>query len=728
MARTPAVEVNVAPHEIVIGRRRLTVSASAGLDPQIARGAIGLRGLHGTVTLSRAGTRAVLEADGELPPGPHTLVIGELVSAKGKRLGEPTSIPFFVSDSRADVPDRLRVYSLSRMTVEALGTTRVSAYARPDGPYIEVMKAVDRRTGAPVELAFDHRGRAVDAARIFDGIQKRRRAEFGKLHPTLKRHLDKATSNTRLSVAVWLRLPEAPLPSKPERRMAKTAPREPRARMAEIAAIAEGVAQAARDAGAREARLDPRAPVVFASLTPTGIRALEAHRDVAGVFFYDPTGVEDLSNSLAIAQSDKAQSLLGLTGRGVNVAVYENGPDVTTNLSITARFDSSPTTSQHARHTHGIIKNIEANRPHGHAPNCNLHSANSKGLAAVTWAARTRGCTVISQSFHREDEQTDSGLSFDDMFKDWVALQWPYPTIVHAAGNGAGSEFVNHKGFNTLTVANHNDSASALASDSVFRNPSSSHSDRELPELSANGMTVTCVGLTLSGTSMAAPAVAGATALIQEAASTLQSWPEGCRAILLAAASKNITGSTWWADRVSAVDGHDGSGALDALESARIAKARRSRNAAATRRGWDVGTLRSADIGGDKLATFSYQVAVPRFIFDARVKVALAWDSIAAVVPTPFFNIAIDQLKPDLDLMIFDASGAMVGYSGSWDNSYEIAEFAARAGQTYTIRIRRWSGSNDVWFGLAWTVQGSSIIRPDWDFPIATTAARRRRR
>jgi hypothetical protein len=55
---------------------------------------------------------------------------------------------------------------------------------------------------------------------------------------------------------------------------------------------------------------------------------------------------------------------------------------------------------------------------------------------------------------------------------------------------------------------------------------------------------------------------------------------------------------------------------------------------------------------------------------------------------------------------VFDSHGNQVGYSGSWDNSYEIAEFEGKPGETYTIKIRRWSGSDDVWYGIAWTVTG----------------------
>jgi hypothetical protein len=45
----------------------------------------------------------------------------------------------------------------------------------------------------------------------------------------------------------------------------------------------------------------------------------------------------------------------------------------------------------------------------------------------------------------------------------------------------------------------------------------------------------------------------------------------------------------------------------------------------------------------------------------------------------------------------------LVAYSSSWDNSYEIAEFPAHRGKTYTIKIRRWSGTDSTWFGIAWS-------------------------
>jgi hypothetical protein len=716
------IETGVEPYEVVLGEPKLTVVSPSPLDAETARGAITLgNGFHGTVALSRDGRTARLVPDEPLPPGAHTLTISELVSKRGKHLTDRLEIPFVVADSRAKVRSSLRVQNIVRLRVNGTETERLPLGEPATGKYIELMKAVDRKTGKAIELAFDERGNPVDHERLFTRLENSRRRTYGKLHPTLHDQLSR--SNRRVPVAIWVTVEDEPLPEKRERGETKRRPGAERQHGKRIAELREIVADLADERGATEVRTDDAAPVVYARMTRAQIEKLQRRREVAAIFLHETEGILDLKDSMAIAQSDKVQTNLSFTGKGVNVAVYEDGPDDTTNLSITAQYESNPSTTQHARHTHGIIKNIEPNKPHGHAKDCNLHSANSMDLDAIKWAAQTRGCTVISQSFHRDSEQTDSGQSFDDMYKDWLVLHWPWPTILQAAGNGGSSEFVNHKGYNSLTVANHDDTASALASDSVFRNPSSAHSDRELPEIAANGMGVTCVGLTLSGTSMAAPAAAGVTALMQQAAPTLKSWPEGCRAILLAAASKNITGNTWWADRNAGVDASDGSGAVDALEGVRIAQSRKSRNAAASRRGWDVGTLTSSDIGANGETTFSYQVVVPQFFFGTRVKVALAWDSLATVIDLPFFQFGIDQLKLDLDLHVYDSRGNQVGYSGSWDNSYEIAEFPASRGETYTIKIRRWSGTDDVWYGIAWTVQGTPFIREDWGLTEAIVRA-----
>ena len=215
----------------------------------------------------------------------------------------------------------------------------------------------------------------------------------------------------------------------------------------------------------------------------------------------------------------------------------------------------------------------------------------------------------------------------------------------------------------------------------------------------------------MTGTSQASPAVAGVAALIQGTSATLKHWPEGCRSILFASATRNVRGGTWWQDVVAGVDARDGAGAVNAAEARSVALNRRWRNAPATRRGWDVGLLASSDFGGDKLSTFDYQVSVANTVFGPRnVKVALAWTS---KVSSSLGSLYTSNLTVDLDLKIYDGNGVQVGYSGSWDNSYEIAEFVGQPGKTYTIKIRRWSGTDPTWYGIAWTVPGGLV------FPIA---------
>ena len=246
-------------------------------------------------------------------------------------------------------------------------------------------------------------------------------------------------------------------------------------------------------------KIDRVAPVVYATFTKKQIATIAQYSEVGRIFLHQTEGISDLTNSISIAKSDEVQSS-GVKGSGIKVAVWEKGPDETDKLVITDFYDPSQTNKEdHARLTHAVIKNKQTG-PNGHAPSCDLYSANHNDIDALSWAVQIKECTVVSQSFHRNNEQTSSSLSYDDIYKDWLILHWPYPTIIQAAGNGEADEYVNHKGYNSLCIGNHDDTAGTMAGDSVFRNPSSLHADRELPELCANGIGVTAVGLTMTGT------------------------------------------------------------------------------------------------------------------------------------------------------------------------------------------------------------------------------------
>ena len=702
----------------------VVVQTPTAMDAEAAQRSIGVERADNVVTIERGRKRATWSPPDDLPAGPHVLQIGPLISSSNGELAPEMAITFQLVDSDARVPKDVAIESMVRLKPTANGMERLPLFEPVRGKYIEVMKGINRRTKAPIALAFDETGKRVDETRLLKQLDKKRAARLGKLHEGLQRRLRSARPDETLSIAVWANgVADIDPDEKRELERGSKEPRMPRAaaqRSETVVRLARAVGEIADELGAVEIRFDEAAPVVFARMPKRSIQQLAKRKEVAGIFLYDPEGIDDLKDSIAIANSDDVHTA-GPKGSGVKVAVWESGPTSTANLVIEARYDSTPSTSDHSENVHAIIKNKESSKPHGHAPECKLHSANSKDLAALSWAVRDRGCTVINQSFHRPAEPESDSLSFDDIYKDWLILNWPYPTICQAGGNywsgdpddisPPSDEFVNHKGFNSIAVANHDDSASAMSSSSVFRNPASGHGDRELPEIAANGTSVTADGITMTGTSQASPAAAGVAALLQSTSATLKAWPEGCRAILFAGATKNIVGDSWWQDVIDDDDASDGSGAVNAFESYRIAQSRRSRNAAPTRRGWDVGRLDSGDFDRNGLSEFAYRIQVPRFWFGPRhVKVALAWNSKVSTISFFGFTIPISsQLKVDLDLKILDKNGTQVGYSGSWDNSYEVAEFDATPGETYEIRIRRWSGTDWTWYGLAWTVTGSLL-------------------
>jgi hypothetical protein len=712
--------VSVQPYNVIKPDSKISITFKISVEPKSAQDSIQLRGVQGIVELDKKRKLVTWKSLSPIPEGHYTFEIGELIFDDGTKQEKSIKIPLIVLDSMVDIPMDYAVHSISRVelptTTEESNTIikRIPLGNRPSSSnanYIELMKATDNK-GNPVELAFDRNGNKVDFQKILTQFYQDYSKKFGKIHETLYHHTMNSENVKEIPVAIWIKIEDKTSEIMKDKSLDEPDSADKNLKM-EIRDKTNNFAdKLRRNYKIKKIKKDTLAPVVYLTLSRDQILDIANQDEVQGVFLYEREGIEDLQNSINIADSNDVHNI-GIKGNGVNAAVWEDGPDVESDLVISGFFDSSKSnTSQHARLTTAIIRNKQRIGPHGHAPSCNVYSANSKDLDALRWAVKDIGCTVISQSFHRSSEPGSSTLSFDDIYKDWLILHWPYPTILQAAGNfwqgdpdnisPPSSEYVNHKGYNSLALGNHNDSATNMAGSSVFRNPNSLHGDRELPELSANGTTVSAVGVNETGTSFATPATAGIACLLQETDPVLKRWPEGCRAILLAGARRNIVDNTWWNDVSSGKDAKDGSGAVNAYQSYIIAENRVRRNGIAIR-GWDVGTLSSSYFDKSRMSTFAYRVRVPRIGFQPRVKVALAWNSNVKVLTFPKLPIS-SNLTLDFDLMVYDENNNLVGYSGSWDNSYEIAEFNARLGKSYTIKIRRWSGTDSSWFGIAWTV------------------------
>jgi hypothetical protein len=712
--------VSVTPGEVCLHQPRFIVEFAKPVASTPAACGLQVKGFRGRIKRSKGGRQLEWIPDKPLPVGRHSLIIGETLLANGEKVSCAGEIHFSVVRSKARVGTSFKVYGYARRQFKGYSAPGISIHDEAPGRYVEFLKVENKKTGKWTTLAFDSSGKQV----AYESLMKRLLAAdtrvYGKLQPGLYRALKSAGASTSVPVAILVASEET-LSIEEGMRLKNTKEREtpPLAKdaRAKWVASAEPVARQITDLIKRKVKIDPLAPVIYADLSKKQIGKIQSFQKVIALYHLPKKAFDDLDDSERISNADHAHNL-GYEGSGIDVAVWEPGPDNTAELVISGQYDTSAgaATSSHATLTHAVIKNRNtSNASTGYAPSCNLYSANSYDRDALRWAVKDVGCTVISQSFHRDAEQTSDTLSFDDFYKDWLALHWPYPTIVQAAGNGATStEYVNHKGYNGLVAGSHNDQATAMASDSVFRNPASGHGDRELPEICANGTAVTSCHESMGGTSFAAPAVAGAAAVVQSADTLLKRWPEGCRAILMAAAGRSVKDSTWWKDVYNGTDGADGAGALDVLEAVRITLRRIGRNNEGSLRGWDIGMLAPSDFGTGRQSTFSYfvKIAAPetpsmKLLGPLHVKVALAWNS----TTKSFLGIPIaSRLGIDLDLHVLDSGGNPVALSQSWDNSYEIVDFEGTPGETYEIKIRWWSGSGRTWYGIAWSVTGGMLI------------------
>jgi hypothetical protein len=452
-------------------------------------------------------------------------------------------------------------------------------------------------------------------------------------------------------------------------------------------------------------------PLIMTTATRQQIAAIARLDHVETIFLHSERWVKELTPWLAISRAADVQRVKGYKGSGVRVAIWEDSPEPVTHLAFAAYYDSTRRNkSSHARMVAAIIKNKHPSEPNGYAPECTFYSANLRNLEAFEWAVVRQECTVINQSFSDYWAGTNGDLALEDRVKDYLATHYPFPTIVQAAGNSAnpahsGRYYVKHKGYNGIVVGNHDDTATGMSEQSIYRNPNSPNGDRELPDICANGTDVYVLGDTQSGTSMAAPAVPGTLALLQSVDRQPMPRPKACRAILFAAAH-NVDGGNWYKDVVTHLDGKDGAGALDALTAVEIAESRQTPNNTAAERGWDAGLLKPTDFDSRTLSRFLYRVKVPAS--GARhVKVALAWNS--RTTDTRASGTAkrttTSKLVHDFDVFIY-GDGRLVADSASIDNSYEIAEFDATAGKSYTIFISRQptTVNEDVWYGIAWMV------------------------
>ncbi len=154
---------------IVAAGSSIELTLPAPIDPQSAQGAIrvvrGCEQIKAHIQLDKRGRVVTVRLD-ESTVGSCELVVSELLSTKGERIVEHYRLPFAVVPITGKIPRDLRVEHAVRLFIGELNVVRLGPGETTRGGYVDVVKAVHRTKGSPVELAFDERGERVDIDKL----------------------------------------------------------------------------------------------------------------------------------------------------------------------------------------------------------------------------------------------------------------------------------------------------------------------------------------------------------------------------------------------------------------------------------------------------------------------------------------------------------------------------------------------------------------------------------
>ncbi len=455
-------------------------------------------------------------------------------------------------------------------------------------------------------------------------------------------------------------------------------------------------------------------PAVVAELPKSTIHQLAQREDVSSIYITGRAIQPALDSAVPTVRAPEVWAR-GIDGSGVRIAVVEDGKvENHQGLNVVATRTITLGVTNHATYVAGVAALDHPSWPayRGVAPDAGIVSAATYGssddvVEAIEFAL-IEGVGVINSSFSvsSEDDDMHELDRVYDYFARYVWLSMPTGAGNMEAGNHTGTP---GKAYNVITVGafdDHNDPSWAhdsMRTSSAYRNPKTddgTYGDREKPEVVAVGADVVVLGtngdwVSVAGTSIATPQVSGMVALLMQRDSMLRFWPEAVRAIIMASAMHNIEGPSIM--RVDGLDDRDGAGGIVADRGDVIALTRGDYGSTCLLPCW----------WGDTIGSQSFPVGTYRYYTftasaDALVPVVIAWDS------APADDYSTDPLKTNLDLLLLDPDGQPLdgvgGYSASWDNSYEIAEFMSRRAGNYRIGVYKHSAEEDSnSLGVAWT-------------------------
>lgn len=317
------------------------------------------------------------------------------------------------------------------------------------------------------------------------------------------------------------------------------------------------------------------APLIICRLNRTAIEAISRYSQVVSIELCNDIECEDAGDiniSLPTISANTVKSQ-GFDGTGLKIGQIETGvPDTERmglyNAAVVSRSGNISSTD-HA----SLVANILVGED-GIVPYATLYSTSAKYNAStgsvgtytsnvemenIEWLI-SQGVTVINRSFGGASSDGDY-----DVFSKWIdhVVNQHNITFVQAAGNNGAGSYKHLYAKNAILVGGMNDNGTIDASDDTYYY-ATSHRDKDIRKVD---VVAPAVGFSIegsagaSGTSFAAPHVAGVVAQMMCAVPGMKLKPEAIKAAVIASCTRKTIST----DPQNVLSDKEGAGVINAL-------------------------------------------------------------------------------------------------------------------------------------------------------------------